>query len=106
MILARIDSSFERKSFKKHIELRINIFQKLNTPSVTACCTRQTLRFLGNPKNLVVTHTAGPGADRNLCSPFCPPGALSLSASRRKMAWELRRLIQFTNTVCTADSSA
>lgn len=53
-----------------------------------------------------VTHTTGPGAARNLCSPFCPPGATSLSASSGKMAWELRRLIQFTTTVCTDDSSA
>lgn len=52
------------------------------------------------------THTAGPGAARNLCSPLCPPDTFSLSASSGKMAWELRRLMQFTTTVCTADSSA
>lgn len=32
------------------------------------------------------THTAGPGPDRNLCRPFGPPGAFSLSASSGKMA--------------------
>lgn len=32
------------------------------------------------------THTEGPGADRNLCSPFCPPGAFSLLARSGKMA--------------------
>lgn len=53
-----------------------------------------------------VTHTEGPGQVRSLCRPFCPPDARSLLASRGKMAWELRRLIQFTITVCTDDSSA
>ena len=52
-----------------------------------------------NVSLVLVTHTAGPEADRNLCRPFCPPGAFSLSASSGKMAWELRRLIQFTTTV-------
>lgn len=50
------------------------------------------------------THTEGPGADRNLCSPFCPPGAFSLLARSGKMAWELRSVMQFTITHCTADS--
>ena len=53
----------------------------------------------------LVTHIVGPGTIRNLCRPFCALDAFSLSASSGKMAWELRRLMQFTVTICTDDSS-